>query len=615
MSSTFAELMEPVARRLLGDPNKKLSKKDDLRYGTKGSLSIDLKKGTFFDHEIKAGGGVLDLIRREHEGDALEWLRGQGLIKSDTIVATFDYRDEKGELLFQVCRTDAKGFKQRRPNGAGDWIWKLEGVRRVPYRLPELIAGAGTVFIPEGEKHVDALRTLGLRATCNSGGAGNWRPEYSEFLRGADVVVLPDNDPPGQKHAQTIALNLHSTASRVRVLALPDLKPKGDVINWLDAGGTVDELVRLAAQAPDWTAPTGDRLIQSSAEFVANYVPPDYLIDGLIQRRYLYSLTGPTGSGKTCVVMRVAAHVALGLSLDGKELVKSRVLFFAGENPDDVRSRWIKLCEEMGQTPSSMDVFFLPGTPAIGNQEIRKRIDAEAEKQGPFGLLIVDTSAAYFLGDDENSNAQLGAHARMLRTFVNLPDGPTVIVTCHPTKNPNMDNLLPRGGGAFIAEVDGNLVCQKEPGSMVVAIDTHGKFRGPEFEPIAFKLQAGQTDLLKDRKGRRIWTVTAKPITEAERVALVDTSHQKQDQLLALMKAQPKLSIAEQAMKLGWFTSKGEPYRSLVTRTRDALFKDKLVERVRGDWVVTKAGAKAAVDWTPAQAEMVLPQAEDGDGI
>ena len=150
---------------------------------------------------------------------------------------------------------------------------------------------------------------------------------------------------------------------------------------------------------------------------------------------------------------------------------------------------------------------------------------------------------------------------------------------------------------------------------MVVAIDTHGKFRGPEFEPIAFKLQAGQTDLLKDRKGRRIWTVTAKPITEAERVALVDTSHQKQDQLLALMKAQPKLSIAEQAMKLGWFTSKGDPYRSLVTRTRDALFKDKLVERVRGDWMVTKAGAKAAVDWTPAQAEMVLPQAEDGDRI
>jgi hypothetical protein len=148
MSNTIADLMEPVARRLIGDPNKELSKKDTLRFGTKGSLAIDLTKGTFFDHETKEGGGVLDLIRREHEGDPLAWLRKEGLIKSDTIVATFDYRDENGALLFQVCRTEAKKFMQRRPNGGGDWIWKLEGVRRVPYRLPELITETGTVSFP-----------------------------------------------------------------------------------------------------------------------------------------------------------------------------------------------------------------------------------------------------------------------------------------------------------------------------------------------------------------------------------------------------------------------------------------------------------------------------------
>ena len=120
MNIEFAHLMPSVASILLGEPNKKLSKKHELRYGTKGSLAVDLKKGTFFDHEIKEGGGVLDLIKREGHANPIDWLREQRLIQDDTIVATFPYRDETGKLLFQVCRTATKGFFQRRPNGSGE---------------------------------------------------------------------------------------------------------------------------------------------------------------------------------------------------------------------------------------------------------------------------------------------------------------------------------------------------------------------------------------------------------------------------------------------------------------------------------------------------------------
>src|SRR5262245_27105822 len=92
-------------------------------------------------------------------------------------------------------------------------------------------------------------------------------------------------------------------------------------------------------------------LIQSSPEFVAGFVPPDYLIDGVVQRRFMYSITGRTGEGKTAVLLHVAALVALGRHLGNREIAAGRVLYFAGENPDDVRMRWIAQTQQFGLTP------------------------------------------------------------------------------------------------------------------------------------------------------------------------------------------------------------------------------------------------------------------------
>ncbi|MEX0977795.1 MAG: hypothetical protein WDZ48_03025, partial [Pirellulales bacterium] len=94
------------------------------------------------------------------------------------IVATYDYRDERGDLLFQVVRYEPKDFKQRRPKPGGGWVWSVKGVRVVPYRLPELLAQPDEpVFVVEGEKDVDNLGRIGVLATCNAGGAGKWTAE------------------------------------------------------------------------------------------------------------------------------------------------------------------------------------------------------------------------------------------------------------------------------------------------------------------------------------------------------------------------------------------------------------------------------------------------------
>jgi hypothetical protein len=170
-------LMEPVALHLLGEPNRQCSTKAVKRWGSRGSLSVDVPKGTFFDHETGTGGGVLDLIERE-TGKTIDPLpNGDG--RKPKIVKTYDYLDENGVLLLQVCRQEPKNFLQRKPDPGrpGEWLWKVQGVRQVPYRLPELVSEielGKRVFIVEGEKDVDRLRSLGVPATTNAGGAGKW---------------------------------------------------------------------------------------------------------------------------------------------------------------------------------------------------------------------------------------------------------------------------------------------------------------------------------------------------------------------------------------------------------------------------------------------------------
>ncbi|MDA1326294.1 MAG: DUF3987 domain-containing protein [Proteobacteria bacterium] len=177
--------------------------------------------------------------------------RGNG---KPRIVAQYDYRDETGNLVFQALRLEPKSFRQRRPKPVGGWEWSVKGVRVIPYRLPELLAEPEQpVVVVEGEKDCDNLARMGVLATCNAGGAGKWMADHSAFLRGRRVIVLPDNDEAGRNHAQQVAQSLHGIAESVRIVELPDLPAKGDVSDWMAAGGTKAELKRLAETAPIWT--------------------------------------------------------------------------------------------------------------------------------------------------------------------------------------------------------------------------------------------------------------------------------------------------------------------------------------------------------------------------
>jgi DNA primase len=173
-------------------------------------------------------------------------------------IARYPYVGRNENLLFEVVRQERgeglkseKKFLQRRPDGHGGWIWNLDSVDLVLYRLPELLKrNTDTAFVCEGEKCVHSLAARGRLATCNPMGAGKWRPEYTEPLRDRVVVILPDNDGPGRKHAAAVAEALLGVAASVRVVELPGLPAKGDVTDWLNAGGTIerlDEVTKAAA--------------------------------------------------------------------------------------------------------------------------------------------------------------------------------------------------------------------------------------------------------------------------------------------------------------------------------------------------------------------------------
>lgn len=164
-------------------------------------------------------------------------------------VDLYDYTDSDGNFVYQVVRKYPKNFPQRRPDGKGGWLWNMEGVNPLPYRLPALqkaLKAGETVYIVEGEKDVHSLEKIGLIATTNNKGAGNWEECHSRhFPAGAEVVILPDNDEPGRSHAQKIYDSLTARGCNVKIFNLPGLPPKGDVTNWLEGGGTKEELLKL----------------------------------------------------------------------------------------------------------------------------------------------------------------------------------------------------------------------------------------------------------------------------------------------------------------------------------------------------------------------------------
>jgi hypothetical protein len=223
----------------------------------------------------------------------------------------------------------------------------------------------------------------------------------------------------------------------------------------------------------------------------------------------------------------------------------------------------------------------------IKPEEVLAKIKTLAGAE-PFTLVIIDTFAAFFDGNDTNDATQGGEFMRRLRPLTKIGGLPTVLVAAHPIKNAPEDNLLPYGSGAILNEVDGNLTLWKQPATGFVCLHWQGKLRGRDFEPVPFRFEEASSPDLLDAKGRQFMLPTLRPISP-EVAEQRDKAEANLDlALLRAIAADPDGTQAEWAKAIG-------RAKSSVNAKLQKLKQLKLVEEsLSGKWRLTSKGSKEA---------------------
>lgn len=397
------------------------------------SLNVTRTKETFLFYDHGLGEDTFEALVEHFGGTDNGQRRDSPSIKVKSGAgpeATYPYVDADGLLLFEVCRFPDKQFKQRRRVG-NRWVYSLGDTKRVLYRLPEVLAAVErgqTLYVVEGEKDADRLVDQGSAATTNPGGAGKWRDEYAEALRGADVVVVADRDAAGEKHARQVKRSLIGAARSVRVVEALTGK---DVSDHLDSGHSLTELV------------PADRFqrVDLGVLIEEGIPPPNFLVDDVFYSGRSHALMGEPGDGKTLVMLCYATAVIRS---------GGRVAWFDEENgPIVVASR----LEALRATPAEVSerLAYYPYT-----EPTLEDADELAEEMAALkpDLVVFDSGADMYAsaGLDENSNMDMTRWAQKFSQRLSRGLDIACVVLEHVTKKG--DDGYQRGAGAKKAKVD-----------------------------------------------------------------------------------------------------------------------------------------------------------------
>lgn len=359
------------------------------------------------------------------------------------IKEAYNYVNENGELLYQRIRQNPtaknpKPFTQRRPAGNGKWIDNLDGVHQTIYKLPELIQAVKegkTIYFVEGEKDASSLIEIGLSATTLGSSTAKWRLEFEQYFKGANIVILPDNDTPGRAYSQMIANALSVIAKSIIILELPGLADKQDVSDWLELGHTKTELLALVDITPEWEPvqlPSQEiKRVYSGSEILGLELKEmEYLLMGglpLIVQGFAHILSADPKQGKT--------ELTLQSCLGWKE---QRIIYISEESPELWKLRL------SGKQITANDInhisFYFPGTQNI-------TVVLEFIRQAECNLIIIDTLRSIIRPNNENDNSQITAD---LLPLISLSrEKKTTLIVLHHNKKADDEKSVSRSAGGF----------------------------------------------------------------------------------------------------------------------------------------------------------------------
>ena len=290
-------------------------------------VSIDTDHQIFCCHDCKVGGTIIDWIMIETNQTAAEVMSYLSPPETSIpkqspteprVTAIYEYVNESRVLVYQVVRYEPKTFRQKRPDGKGGWIWNMEGIERVLFNLPDVLA-ATTVVICEGEKDCLTAGRFGFTATCNVGGAGKWLSAYSSSLTRKDVIIFPDSDAVGRKHADDILASISDVANSVKIVPIPS--PYKDLTDFMDSlpdqavairelNALIERIAHIVKPAPIYSIREMEQQYreqlqrQSAQQFNLNNWLPELCIQPLVPGEMLLVIAD-TGVGKTMILQNM----------------------------------------------------------------------------------------------------------------------------------------------------------------------------------------------------------------------------------------------------------------------------------------------------------------------
>jgi RecA-family ATPase len=392
------------------------------------------------------------------------------------LIATYDYTEADGTLLYQVLRYEPKDFRQRRPDGNGGFIWSLGDVRHVPYRLPELSKYPdATIFVCEGEKDADRVAALGHCATTVA--AGKWTEDCVKALAGHDCLILQDKDAkrggePGRTKALAAARTLHGAAKSIRIVLLPELNSDiNDVSDWLDTDPRrAEKLTDVCFDVPLWsqdekpgTEKTKDDAKKTNTDnsdsgntplpFINmqnwdNEEPPlrEWAVPDRIPLRQVTLFSGEGAAGKSTVQLHLSAAHPLARDWLGTMPTPGPAIFVDAEDDiDEIHRRLAAITRHYEVTFSDLingglHLISLAGDDAVlatatksGKVQPTPRYQQLLEAAGDIKpkMIGIASSANVFAGE-ENSRPQVQQFIGLLTKIAIVANGAVQLIS-HPS--------------------------------------------------------------------------------------------------------------------------------------------------------------------------------------